>query len=530
MPEPCSPVRLAASPPSSARERDAEIAAAPARDWDGLERARAGARARPSRACPPIWRMAGRTKARRSPWPTPDCPGSPNTGTVPLRRAELANVIGLPGRMSTSQRCCSAPSRGQRLLHEDRGRPPTRRRTRRAGRSRAPRRGAPRCRPAGRAATPEVDRLRARLEHLGHQRVRVGVGDLPGPDAAAEVRDLVPGGQDPHPRAGGSRATWWRPTVARTPMSAGPITRPGSSRTVARTHVLAAGPDVVARGARPRHAARPSPSSLTSSCGIDRVRPVGQRRAGEDAKGLAGLERRVGHVARGHAAGHAQAHRTVGAAPRTCRQRAARSRPSRSSARAGCRGRPPPARRARGRASRTRPTRSSPSTADAREDLLERLLDRDHDRDCIAGGGAAGLGPQAGGNRSGEERPVPVEEPPAAQDEQREEAGGDEELGEPDGKPVAFDTDGKTTKHPLEEDRRHPMKTITTRGLWRCGGRPVRRLRRYDERDQPAHDEDHPGQGLPGLHEEPPQEEARLHRARCRTRSPGTGRRRSTST
>ena len=44
-------------------------------------------------------------------------PGSPNTGKVPLSGdGTVAKVMGLPGRMSTSQRCCSAPSAAQRGL------------------------------------------------------------------------------------------------------------------------------------------------------------------------------------------------------------------------------------------------------------------------------------------------------------------------------------------------------------------------------------------------------------------------------
>ena len=44
-------------------------------------------------------------------------PGNPNTGKVPLGGdGSVAKVMGLPGRMSTSQRCCSAPSAASAAL------------------------------------------------------------------------------------------------------------------------------------------------------------------------------------------------------------------------------------------------------------------------------------------------------------------------------------------------------------------------------------------------------------------------------
>ena len=54
--------------------------------------------------------MAGRTKSSKVTMAETGLPGNPNTGTAPLSGVgTVAKVMGLPGRMFTSQRCCSAP-------------------------------------------------------------------------------------------------------------------------------------------------------------------------------------------------------------------------------------------------------------------------------------------------------------------------------------------------------------------------------------------------------------------------------------
>ncbi len=62
-------------------------------------------------------RMAGRTKSSKVTIAETGLPGSAKAARAPLPSCGMVeNAIGLPGRMSTSQRCCSAPRRASASL------------------------------------------------------------------------------------------------------------------------------------------------------------------------------------------------------------------------------------------------------------------------------------------------------------------------------------------------------------------------------------------------------------------------------
>src|SRR6185436_7273240 len=152
-----------------------------------------------------------------------------------------------------------------------------------------------------------------------------------------------------------------------------------------------------------------------------------------------------------------------------------------------------------------RATRSSPRTA-MRERMRSRASSTGITPPFYPGGGR--------GTRSAaliEPGAVPLQEAIAAQDEEREEAGGDEQLGDPDGKPVHLGHRGVDEEAALEEHRRPPHEENHHQGLVR-GGRPAgESLEQVPERDQPPRHPDHEGHGTPGIVEEAAQEEARLH-------------------
>ena len=286
---------------------------------------------------------AGRTPAA-SPW---------------AATASVANVMGLPGRMLTSQRCCSAPSAASAALTKSWS--PTETPAEEMRRSQPSPQREPRLDlvlPVARHA--QIDRLRARRRHLGHQRVRVGVGDL----ARARwrpPRSTISSPVDRIPTVGR------RITRTRLRPTRGEHAEVGGRR--ARGRARRAGrPDACPRRAAARSRRRaaaaarapPSPSTSTSSCGITASAPAG---SGAPVK-----MRKVSPGSSGRSAtcpaGTWPARRRRAGRPRAgalrVRADAAHSRPSRSSARGGCRARPPPARRARGRASRSAPRARRP--------------------------------------------------------------------------------------------------------------------------------------------------------------------------
>jgi hypothetical protein len=62
-------------------------------------------------------RIAGRTNSSNVTIADTGLPGKPNTGSAPFSGdGSVAKVMGLPGRMLTSQRCCSAPSAASAAL------------------------------------------------------------------------------------------------------------------------------------------------------------------------------------------------------------------------------------------------------------------------------------------------------------------------------------------------------------------------------------------------------------------------------
>ena len=102
------------------------------------------------------------------------------------------------------------------------------------------------------------------------------------------------------------------------------------------------------------------------------------------------------------------------------------------------------------------------------------------------------------------------EEPPPAQHEQGQEARRDENVTEPDGQGVRVRHRGKDDEDALQEDGHQAEHGHGDEGTVPLG-RPARQpLEQIREGNEPAHDEHHPRQGLPGLNEQPPHEEARL--------------------
>src|SRR4029453_10964724 len=154
----------------------------------------------------------------------------------------------------------------------------------------------------------------------------------------------------------------------------------------------------------------------------------------------------------------------------------------------------------------SRATRSSPSTA-MRERMRSSASSTEITPPFYPGGGA--------GPRSAtlvEPGAVAQQEAIAAEGEQREEAGGDEELGKPDGEAVHIRHRREDEQAALEEHRRPAHEEDDDQRLV-GGGRPAgEALEQVAEGYEPAREEDHEGHGPPRVLEEAAQEEARLHR------------------
>ena len=179
----------------------------------------------------------------------------------------------------------------------------------------------------------EIQRLGARRADLRHQRVGVGVRDLAGPDRGAQVRHLVPGGENPHHAAAGS------PRPDSGPPSRARRGRRARARGRARGagHPVACPRRAAARSRRGGAAAARAPRPLHRHVLLrdHRVGALRQRRAGEDAKGLARPQGALGQPAAGTWPARVRRAGRAASAP-GCRRCAAHSRPWRSSARAGC--------------------------------------------------------------------------------------------------------------------------------------------------------------------------------------------------
>src|SRR5258705_5137927 len=154
----------------------------------------------------------------------------------------------------------------------------------------------------------------------------------------------------------------------------------------------------------------------------------------------------------------------------------------------------------------SRATRSSPRTV-----MRERMRSRASSTGITPPfypGGAPGSGSAA----LIEAGAVALQEAIAAEDEQREEAAGDEELGEADGESVHLRHRREDEEAALEEHPRPAHEEDHHQGL--VGGRRAagEALEQIAEGDEPARDEDHERHGPPRILEEAAQEEARLHR------------------
>src|SRR5258708_3097072 len=109
--------------------------------------------------------------------------------------------------------------------------------------------------------------------------------------------------------------------------------------------------------------------------------------------------------------------------------------------------------------------------------------------------------------------PIASEEPATTQDEEREEGGGDQDVGEAVRNLVLLGDRREYKQHALEKDGRPPheqnhLQHVVARG--RPTGQP---LEQVAERDQPSDDEDRPCEIAPRLvAQEAPQEEAGFDR------------------
>src|SRR4030095_7448633 len=154
----------------------------------------------------------------------------------------------------------------------------------------------------------------------------------------------------------------------------------------------------------------------------------------------------------------------------------------------------------------SRATRSSPSTA-MRERIRSSASSTEITPPFYPGGGAwprsATLVAPGGVSRPGAT---------AAENEQREEAGGDEELGKPDGEAVHLRHRREDEQAALEEHRRPSHEEDDDQRLVGGGRAAGEALEQVAEGNEPAREEDHEGHGPPRVLEEAAQEEARLHR------------------
>src|SRR3990172_3027144 len=221
--------------------------------------------------------MAGRTKSSKVTMADTGLPGRPNTGKAPLAPAGMVpNVPASPGLMLTSHRCCSAPSRPSAAL------------TRSCSPTDTPADEMRRSQPSPQESRSTMSSSRSRA-----------IPRLTGSARARQIHELVARGEDAHDRPPhhphrlmperGEQADLGRPQHA-----------PALEHDITQPHVLAPGPHALPG----RHeTADPDRAAIRRHVFLrdDAVGALGERRAGEDAEGLAGPEPPLGHASRRHA-------------------------------------------------------------------------------------------------------------------------------------------------------------------------------------------------------------------------------------
>ena len=195
-------------------------------------------------------------------------PGRPNTGLP----ASEPNVIGLPGRMSTFHRCRSAPAltSASRTRSSSPTETPADDTSMSASVPRAMRSAIASSRSGATprlSGRPPASTICAISEYVLAFGICAAVGSVPRSASSLPVESTATRGRRP-------TVTCVRPSVARIPISAAPIGRPGSStRSPSRTS-SPAGRTKAPGTTVPRSAITPSRAS-TSSCGTTASAPSG---------------------------------------------------------------------------------------------------------------------------------------------------------------------------------------------------------------------------------------------------------------